>query len=88
MAIKYSGVGLSSLPLLNEHKPCFEHAELGSALVAVCEAAKEKGVRLLVDAEQASVQDGVHRWTLVCLSSARVAAVERGRRRGQSTPRL
>ncbi|CAZ79540.1 unnamed protein product [Tuber melanosporum] len=64
VAIKYSGAGLSSLPLLSQHKPCFEFPELGDALLKICNSAKAKGVRILIDAEQASVQDGVHDWTL------------------------
>ncbi|RPB03098.1 FAD-linked oxidoreductase, partial [Choiromyces venosus 120613-1] len=64
VAIKYSGVGLSSLPLLNQHKPCFEFPELGAALLKICDSAKAKGVKILIDAEQASVQDGVHDWSL------------------------
>ncbi|CUS14594.1 unnamed protein product [Tuber aestivum] len=65
VAIKYSGAGLSSLPLLNQHRPCFEYPELGDALLKMCDAAKAKGVQILIDAEQASVQDGVHDWSLV-----------------------
>ncbi|PWW79120.1 FAD-linked oxidoreductase, partial [Tuber magnatum] len=64
VAIKYSGAGLSSLPLLNRHRPCFEYPELGGALLKICDSAKAKGVRILIDAEQNSVQDGVHDWSL------------------------
>ncbi|KAG0635302.1 FAD-linked oxidoreductase-like protein [Tuber brumale] len=64
VAIKYSGAGPSSLPLLNQHRPCFEFPELGDALLKICDSAKAKGVQILIDAEQASVQDGVHDWTL------------------------
>lgn len=66
VAIKYSGAGVSSLPLLKERRKCFDQPELGEALVRICEAAKEGGIRLLVDAEQAAIQDGVHGWSLVC----------------------
>lgn len=66
VAIKYSGAGASSLPLLKECRKCFDQPELGAALIKICEAAKEKGIRLLVDAEQAAIQDGVHGWSLVC----------------------
>lgn len=66
VAVKYSGAGSSCLPLLKEQKKCFNHPQLGEALVKICEAAKERGVRLLIDAEQAVIQGGVHGWTLVC----------------------
>lgn len=66
VAVKYSGAGSSSLPLLKEFRRCFDQPDLGVALIKICEAAKEKGIRLLVDAEQAVIQDGVHGWSLVC----------------------
>lgn len=66
VAVKYSGAGSSSLPLLKEFRKCFDQPELGSALIKICEAAKEKRIRLLIDAEQAAIQDGVHGWSLVC----------------------
>ncbi|KAH0613489.1 uncharacterized protein H6S33_005375 [Morchella sextelata] len=64
VAVKYSGAGSSCLPLLSQHKKCFNHPELGASLIKICEAAKERGVKLLIDAEQALIQDGVHGWTL------------------------
>lgn len=67
VAVKYSGAGSSCLPLLSQHKKCFNNPELGASLIKICEAAKERGVKLLIDAEQALIQDGVHGWTLVCL---------------------
>lgn len=66
VAVKYSGAGTSSLPLLRDRRQCFDQPELGAALIKICEAGKGKGVRLLIDAEQAAIQDGVHGWSLVC----------------------
>lgn len=65
VAVKYSGAGSSCLPLLKNHRKCFDHPELGAALIKICEAAKERGIKLLIDAEQAVIQDGVHGWSLV-----------------------
>ena len=64
VAIKYSGAGAATLPLLHAGKPCFEIPQLGEALLGICEAAKKKGVRVLVDAEQSAVQGGVDGWTV------------------------
>ncbi|PUU74569.1 FAD-linked oxidoreductase-like protein [Tuber borchii] len=64
VAIKYSGAGLSSLPLLSRRAPCDESRGVGAALHEICKSAMAKGVRILIDAEQAGVQDGVHDWTL------------------------
>ncbi|KAL8720982.1 MAG: hypothetical protein Q9181_007803, partial [Wetmoreana brouardii] len=37
---------------------------ISEATAAICEDAKAKGVRLLVDAEQYAMQDGIDQWTL------------------------
>lgn len=67
VAVKYTGAGYCCLPLLSAGKRCFENRELGDAVLDICEAAKARGVKLLMDAEQQSVQGGVHEWSLALL---------------------
>ena len=64
VAIKLSGAGQSCLPLLKEIKPCTDIPALAAALDDICAAATERGVGLLVDAEQAALQPGVDRWAM------------------------
>ncbi|KAI5780056.1 proline oxidase [Geopyxis carbonaria] len=67
IAIKYSGAGHSSLPLLLSRTPCTTNPQLADALTAICSAAADKGVKLLMDAEQSHLQPGVDAWTLALM---------------------
>lgn len=49
---------------MHESTPCTVHPHLGPALHQICIEAKKKGVNVLIDAEQAKVQDGIDNWTL------------------------
>ncbi|TGZ85301.1 FAD-linked oxidoreductase [Ascodesmis nigricans] len=64
IAIKYTGSGRTSIPLLHGSTPCTIHPHLGPALHEICKAAKQKGVNILIDAEQSRVQEGIDNWTL------------------------
>ena len=64
VAIKLSGAGSRCLPLLAARRPCTDEPELARALDRICSAARQRGVGLLVDAEQARLQDGVDDWAL------------------------
>lgn len=64
VAMKLSGAGSLCLPLLEAQRPCTDVSELIAALDEICAAAAERGVGLLVDAEQAALQQGVDKWTL------------------------
>ncbi|KAL8939978.1 MAG: hypothetical protein Q9216_003055 [Gyalolechia sp. 2 TL-2023] len=61
-ALKFSGAGLSIMQqLINKSAPS---AAISQANDEICECAKFKGVKLLFDAEQHAVQDGIDQWTL------------------------
>lgn len=64
VAVKYSGAGPRALKLLNAQPPQQPTPELAKGLEELCEMAVEKGIRLLMDAEQVNVQDGMDAWTL------------------------
>lgn len=64
VAVKYSGAGRGALKLLGAQPPGKPTPELESALGEICELAVEKGVRLLMDAEQVGVQQGMDMWTV------------------------
>ncbi|KAL7268787.1 proline dehydrogenase [Rhizina undulata] len=64
IAIKFTGAGEAVFPLLLRGRSLKEAGELEDALVKICDRAKEKGVRIMIDAEQAAIQGGVHEWTL------------------------
>jgi proline dehydrogenase len=63
-ALKYTGAGASALRLL-QSRTCFTADKtLEAALHEICKAAAKRGVKPLVDAEHAALQDGVDAWTL------------------------
>ncbi|RMZ81815.1 hypothetical protein DV738_g2008, partial [Chaetothyriales sp. CBS 135597] len=62
IALKFSGAGRQALKHLRENIPCASAFE--QAVHEICRKAQERGVGLLFDAEQASIQDGIDRWTL------------------------
>ena len=62
VALKFSGAGVLALSHLM--KNCPPTPLLESAIVNICEKARQAGVRLLFDAEQAAVQDGIDAWAL------------------------
>ena len=64
VAIKLSGAGSRCLSLLAARRPCTDEPELARALDRICSAARQRRVGLLVDAEQARLQDGVDDWAL------------------------
>jgi len=64
VAIKLTGAGPACLPLLSSLRPCTDIPELATALDTICTAARERRVGLLVDAEQAGLQQGVDRWAV------------------------
>jgi len=64
VAVKYSGAGPKALRLLGTSPPEKPSLELAKGLEEICELAVKRGVRLLMDAEQVAVQDGMDMWTV------------------------
>jgi len=64
VAVKYSGAGPKALRLLCANPPEKPSLELAKGLEEICELAVERGIRLLMDAEQIAVQDGMDMWTV------------------------
>ncbi|RMD39370.1 hypothetical protein DV735_g5767, partial [Chaetothyriales sp. CBS 134920] len=62
IALKFSGAGRQALKHLRDNIPCAPAFE--EAVHEICRKAQARGVGLLFDAEQASIQDGIDRWTL------------------------
>jgi hypothetical protein len=62
VAIKLTGAGPACNKLLSARAPL--SPELASALDEMCAAAAKRGVGVLVDAEQAALQEGVDDWTI------------------------
>ncbi|RMZ92140.1 hypothetical protein DV736_g622, partial [Chaetothyriales sp. CBS 134916] len=62
VALKFSGAGRQALRHLRQNIPCAPEFE--RAVHEMCQKAQERGVSLLFDAEQASIQDGIDRWTM------------------------
>ncbi|KAM0275992.1 hypothetical protein ACHAQH_007210 [Verticillium albo-atrum] len=62
VALKFTGAGQQALYALSERLPPSE--ALASAIDSICACAAARGVRLLFDAEQAAVQQGIDDWTL------------------------
>ncbi|KAL2013057.1 hypothetical protein VTN00DRAFT_582 [Thermoascus crustaceus] len=62
VALKFTGAGKQTLEHLLRGLP--PSPELEKAMVEICEKAKERGVRLLFDAEQQAVQHTIDEWTL------------------------
>ncbi|KAK1547863.1 proline dehydrogenase [Colletotrichum paranaense] len=62
VALKFTGAGRQALDSLAERLP--RSAALTDAINSVCSLASERGVRLLFDAEQASLQPVIDDWTM------------------------
>ncbi|KAI1609463.1 proline oxidase PrnD [Exophiala viscosa] len=62
VALKFTGAGRQALQHLKATIPCSREFE--DAVHEICKSAQEKGVKLLFDAEQASLQQGIDNWTM------------------------
>ncbi|KKY24464.1 putative proline oxidase [Phaeomoniella chlamydospora] len=62
VALKFTGAGNKSLAHLMKNIP--PSPTLNEAIMNMCERARDGGVRLLFDAEQAALQDGIDAWTV------------------------
>lgn len=62
VALKFTGAGRQALHQLK--KNAAGTPELEHAISTVCDAARDRGVKLLFDAEQFALQPGIERWTL------------------------
>lgn len=62
VALKFTGAGRQALQHLKNTTPCAPVFE--DALHEICQLAQKRGVKLLFDAEQASLQQGIDNWTL------------------------
>ena len=59
---RFTGAGFQALRELEKSLPPNKYLE--EAIVEICELAKAKEIRLLIDAEQHAVQDGIDKWTM------------------------
>ncbi|KAK2018484.1 proline dehydrogenase [Colletotrichum eremochloae] len=62
VALKFTGAGRQALYSLAERLP--PSAAMADAIDSICSLAAERGIRLLFDGEQASLQPGIDDWTL------------------------
>jgi len=62
VALKFTGAGGQALQRLKATVACAPEFE--AAVHEICRRAQDKGVRLLFDAEQASLQQGIDNWTM------------------------
>ncbi|EEH36359.1 carbapenem antibiotics biosynthesis protein carD [Paracoccidioides lutzii Pb01] len=62
VALKFTGAGKGSVRHLLHGLP--PSSELEEAIVEICERAKARNVRLLIDAEQQAVQPAIDKWAL------------------------
>ncbi|KAF4124840.1 Proline dehydrogenase [Geosmithia morbida] len=62
VALKFTGAGSVALYQLSKRLPCSEY--LYKATDSICQVASERGIRLLFDAEQDALQDGIDDWTM------------------------
>lgn len=62
MALKFSGAGRDIMRRLAANLPPTEVME--SAMIEICERAKQRNIGLLFDAEQTAVQNGIDAWTM------------------------
>ena len=60
--LKFTGAGQQALQHLSKGVPCASVFE--QAVHEICQKAEARGVRLLVDAEQDLLQDGIDNWTI------------------------
>lgn len=59
---RFTGAGALALHQLKNRLPPSQH--LGESIDAICQLARDRGVRLLFDAEQDMLQDGIDDWTM------------------------
>lgn len=62
VALKFTGAGRQALQHLKATIAC--SPEFEAAVHDICKRAQAKGIRLLFDAEQASLQQGIDNWTI------------------------
>jgi len=62
VALKFTGAGRQALQALKATQPC--SPQLREAIHDACVLAQERGVGLLFDAEQASLQQGIDNWAM------------------------
>lgn len=62
VALKFTGAGSLALNQLKNRLPPSPH--LSESIDAICQLARDRGVRLLFDAEQDMLQDGIDDWTM------------------------
>lgn len=62
VSIKFTGAGSQALFNLSQNHP--PSPALDAAITEVCDRASDRGVRLLFDAEQQSLQKGIDTWTV------------------------
>ncbi|KAJ9645456.1 uncharacterized protein PV06_07853 [Exophiala oligosperma] len=62
VALKFTGAGRQALQHLKATIACSPDFE--QAVHEICQSAQQKGVKLLFDAEQASLQQGIDNWTM------------------------
>ncbi|KAG5923891.1 hypothetical protein E4U53_003493 [Claviceps sorghi] len=62
VALKFTGAGSLALRQLKQRLPASPY--LYKSIDSICQLAHERGVRLLFDAEQDALQDGIDDWTL------------------------
>jgi hypothetical protein len=62
VSLKFTGAGRQALQHLQATIAC--SAEFEEAVHGICKRAQEKGVKLLFDAEQATLQQGIDNWTM------------------------
>ncbi|KAK2595331.1 proline dehydrogenase [Conoideocrella luteorostrata] len=62
VALKFTGAGSLALHELKHRLPASPY--LAKSIDSICQLAHERGIRLLFDAEQDSLQDGIDDWTM------------------------
>lgn len=62
VALKFTGAGRQALKHLKETIACAPEFEM--AVHEICKSAEQKGVKLLFDAEQTALQEGIDNWTM------------------------
>ncbi|PHH93061.1 hypothetical protein CDD83_1763 [Cordyceps sp. RAO-2017] len=62
VALKFTGAGRIALNQLSHRQPASPY--LAQCIDSICRVAHERGVRLLFDAEQDKLQDGIDDWTM------------------------
>ena len=62
VALKFTGAGRQALRHLKATIPCAPEFEI--AVHEICKSAEQKSVKLLFDAEQTALQEGIDNWTM------------------------